>query len=375
MKTTKIYKLSTIVLLLAILAACAPQPAPTPEKVEVVKTVKVIETVIVEGSPVVQEKIITATPEPTKPAMDKVSLRTNWLWYGSHAIFFLGKKLGLYPDQNIDVDVKQGNGSGNVVRLVANKDSDFGYVSSVTMMKLAAQGAPIISVATIDAQGADAVLCRPDSGVKEFKDLEGKQIMTTAGAGVNTLFPVAVAKAGLDMNKIKIINVAENALVQSYLQNLAPCILGGLDDKPAEIKANGGEPPVILSYTDQGVFQPGYSIVAHKDMVKENPELVRRFVLATCQAVKAAQEDPEAAIQSLIDWQSSVGDNKEQALEVLGVTLSILMSPNNKDKVLCKNIPEDWASALELLKQYSGVETNMKPEEFYTNEFVPETLP
>jgi len=368
-----ISKLITILVLLAILAACAPQPAPTPEKV--IEKITVIETVVVEGETVIQEKIITATPAPTTPAMDRVSLRTNWLWYGSHALFFLGKKLGLYPDQNIDVDVKQGNGSGNVVRLVANKDSDFGYVSSVTMMKLAAQGAPVISVATIDAQGADAVLCRPDSGVKEFKDLEGKKIMTTAGAGVNTLFPVAVAKAGLDPNKITIINVAENALVQSYLQNLAPCILGGLDDKPAEIKANGGEPPVILSYTDQGVFQPGYSIVAHKDMVKENPELVRRFVLATCQAVKAAQEDPEAAIQSLIDWQGSVEDQKDQAMEVLGVTLSILFSPNNKDKVLCKNIPEDWTSALELLKQYSGVETNMAAEEFYTNEFVPETLP
>jgi Hydantoinase B/oxoprolinase len=50
----------------------------------------------------------------------------------------------------------------------------------------------VISVAVIDAQGTEAVLVRPDAEVKDIKDLEGKQIMTTAGAGVNTFFPVVV---------------------------------------------------------------------------------------------------------------------------------------------------------------------------------------
>ena len=28
--------------------------------------------------------------------VDQVSIRTNWLWYGSHGIFFLGRELGYY---------------------------------------------------------------------------------------------------------------------------------------------------------------------------------------------------------------------------------------------------------------------------------------
>jgi NitT/TauT family transport system substrate-binding protein len=180
------------------------------------------------------------------------------------------------------------------------------------MMNLAAQGAPVISVAVIDAQGTEAVLVRPDAEVKDIKDLEGKQIMTTAGAGVNTFFPVVVENAGLDMGKIELVNVAEGALVSSYLQNLAPAILGGIDDKPAEIVANGGEEPVIFAYSDYGVHQPGYSIVAHQDMVAENPDLVGRFVRATLKATQAAKDDPDAAIQALINWSGSVEDQKEQ---------------------------------------------------------------
>ena len=127
-------------------------------------------------------------------------------------------------------------------------------------------------------------------------------------------------------------NVAESALVQSYLQGLAPAMLGGIDDKPAEIKANGGKPPVIFNYADYGVYQPGYAIVASKEMVKDNPDLVRRFVKATLEAVKEAKANPDESIKSLINWSAASRTRRQQAREVLDVTLSILNSPNNKDK-------------------------------------------
>ena len=78
--------------------------------------------------------------------------------------------------------------------LVANKNDTFAYASSSTMLNLAAKDAPVLSVATLDATGTDACLCWPDAGIKEIKDLEGKTVMTTAAAGVNTFFPVALKK-------------------------------------------------------------------------------------------------------------------------------------------------------------------------------------
>ncbi len=303
-------------------------------------------------------------------AMDKVTLRTNWLFYGSHGIFYYGKDKGFYEDEGISLEVRQGNGSGNAVRLVANKNDTFAYGSSSTMMNLAAKDAPVISVATIDATGVDACLCRPDSGIKDIKDLEGKQIMTTAAASVNTFFPVALKNAGVDVSKVKIVNVAEAALVPSYLQNKAPCILGGIDDKPAEIQANGGEAPIIFNYADYGVYQPGYSIVAHKDLVKDNPDLVRRFVKATLKATAAAQANPDECIDSLVNWAGEAAVEKKQARQVLDVTLSILISPNNTDKKLGLNVEKDWASALELLKEYKDLKTDKKATDFFTNEFI-----
>ena len=312
----------------------------------------------------------SGTSEPAKPGVDKVTLRTNWLFYGSHAIFFYGIDKGYYAAQNIDLIVRQGNGSGNAVRLVANKEDTFAYVSSSTMMNLASQNAPVISVMEIDAMGTDAVLANPDSGIKTFKDLVGKKVLTTAGAGVNTFFPVAAQNAGVDPNSIELVNVSENALTQSYLQGLAPAMLGGIDDKPAEIIAHGGKPPVEIPYSDYGVYQPGYSIAANTDTVKNNPDLVRRFVKATIQSVQATVADPDAAIQSLVKWAGGAAVDPKQARTVLDVTLSILYSPNNTQKVLGLNVPKDWESALSLLTKYSGLNTTMQASQFYTNDFV-----
>lgn len=302
--------------------------------------------------------------------LDKVILRTNWLWYGSHAIFFLGINEGYYEQQGIDLVVKQGNGSGSAVRLVANGDSTFAYGAAAAGINLAATGAPIVSVATIDATGVDSVLVNPDSGIREPKDLEGRQVLTTANAGVNLFFPLFLENAGVDADKVEIVYVAENALVTSYLQGMAPAILGGMDDKPAEIEANGGEPPIIFNYADYGVAQPGYGVFANSEMVEDNPDLVQRFVTATLQATAHAERDPDAAIDALIDWALNMEDNRDQARRVLDVTLSILYSPNNTDHVLGLNVPADWESALSLMKEFNELETDMAAEDFFTNEFV-----
>lgn len=368
MKTNRISKFVTIIILIVLMAACAPPTPPPPEKI--VETVTVIETVIVEGETKIEEKVITATPAPTQPPKDKVTVRLNWSFYGIHAIFPYGKELGIYDKYNIDLNIKQGNGSGNAVKLVANKDSDFAYTSNGALIDNAAGGAPIIAVASIDAMGTDAVLCRPDSGIAEFTDLKGKTIMTTAGAGVNNFFPLALQNQGMTEADVKITNVAESALVTSYLQNLAPCILAGIDDKPAQIEQEGGEPPIIFNYANYGVSQPGYVIAAHKDMVKNNPDLVQRMVNATLDSVEACLADRDACAMALVDYNSQLADTLDMVRKQLDVSLDILFSPNNTDKILGLNVPADWESILKLQKEFLDLQTDMTADQFYTNEFV-----
>jgi NitT/TauT family transport system substrate-binding protein len=244
------------------------------------------------------------------------------------------------------------------------------------MANLAAQGAPLVSVGVIDAMGTEAIIVQPDAGVKDIKDLKGKALLTTANAGVNTFFPLVLKNAGLAEGDVKITNVPDGALVSSYLQKAggAVGILGGLDDKPAEIKANGGAAPVTFPYSDYGVNQVGYCIVTTKDTIAKNPDLVKRFMAATVKAYKETAANPDAAIASMADIVGGTmaeDAGKAQAREVLDVTLGVLYSKANKDKVLGLNVASDWEDMLNLMKTYNDLKTDQPATAFYTNDFLP----
>ena len=308
-------------------------------------------------------------------AADPVRLRLNWMYYGSHAPFALGKDKGYFRDAGIDLDIRSGNGSGSAHRLVANNDSQFSYGSCASMVNLAAKGAPLISVAVIDAMGTEAVIVRPDAGVSKLGDLKGKSILTTANAGVNTFFPLVLKNGGLAEGDVKITNVPDGALVSSYLQGAGGSvgILGGLDDKPAEIKANGGAQPVTFAYSDFGVNQVGYCIVTNTETLKNNPDLVKRFVEATLKSYKEAEKNPDAAIAAMADIVGGTmaeDQGKAQARAVLDVTLGVLYSKANTDKKLGLNVASDWDDMLALMKKYNDLQTDKPTTAFYTNDYV-----
>jgi len=309
-------------------------------------------------------------------AKDDVRLRLNWMYYGSHAGFALGKDRGYYDEAGIDLDIRSGNGSSSAHRLVANGDSLFAYGSCAAMVSLAAQGAPLVSVGVIDAMGTEAIIVRPDAGVASIEDLKGKKLLTTANAGVNTFFPLVLKNAGVAESDINLTVVPDGALVSAYLQGTGDAvgILGGLDDKPAEIKANGGDDPVAFPYSAYGVNQVGYCLSAHEDTVKNNPELVKRFVAATVKSYHAAETDPAAAVDAMADivgGSMASDEGKAQSRAVLDVTLGVLYSGANSDKVMGMNVPSDWEDMLALMKTYNELETDKTAADFYTNDFLP----
>lgn len=311
----------------------------------------------------------------TAAAQDDVRLRLNWMYYGSHAGFAYGKDMGYYKDAGINLDIRSGNGSSSAHRLVANGDSDFAYGSCGALVNLASQGAELVSVGVIDAMGSEAILVRPDAGVKEIGDLKGKKLLTTANAGVNTFFPIVLANSGLTDADINITNVPDGALVSSYLQGAGDAVgmLGGIDDKPAEIKANGGEPPVIFPYSDFGVNQVGYCISTRKDLVESNPDLVQRFVSATMKSYAAAEADPDAAVNAMADIVGGTmaeDEGKAQSRAVLDVTLGLLYSNANTERKLGLNVPSDWDGMVSLMKEYNDLDPNADPASFYTNAFI-----
>ena len=310
-------------------------------------------------------------PVKAQAALTHLTVRINAIAYGSHVGFFVAKKEGLYQKAGLDVEVLPGKGSGNVIALVANKSNDFGYASSARILSLVSQDAPIISVATLDATDADAIFCRPDANIKEPKDLEGKIVLTAPDAAVNVLFPSFLKAAGVDPSKVKITNVASEAVLPGFLQGVggAACLLGGMDDQYAAIPAQGHFTPTYFQYNKYIPPNVGYGLVTHTDNLKSRPDVVKAMVSATLQGYIWAKQNPEQALDDFLYYNGE--EDRETVRPQMMWTLSILTSRTNKDQIVGLHVKEDWQTSLDIQKQYNDLKTDKGLNAFYTNDFLP----
>ena len=83
----------------------------------------------------------------------QVTLTLNWVPYGEHAPFYYGLQKGYYSAEGIDLKILPGNGSGNTVKQVAQKQTDFGWADSPVLLKSVASGMPVRSLGVVPGEG------------------------------------------------------------------------------------------------------------------------------------------------------------------------------------------------------------------------------
>jgi NitT/TauT family transport system substrate-binding protein len=307
--------------------------------------------------------------EATPGQLQKATFRLNWKATGPHVAYFLGLQRGYFRDEGIDLQIKEGNGSVTTGQMVDNKSDTFGLVDATAIMPGIEKGMAIKCVAMVSPSTSLAVIARKDSGVTTLKDLEGKRIAVTAGDSLTQVWPAVVGVNKLDASKINLVYVDASAKIPVVLENKADALLGSASDQNFTLEAQG-VPVTVLAFPSYGVNVLNVGIYVHRDLIKENPQLIKKFLRAVKKSLAAWQKEPEAAIDATLKAYPDLdrGATRNQAMAYL----KQLTSPNDPSGGLLHNSPQDWEQTLAIMKQYMGVDIKLRPEEFYTNDFVPE---
>jgi NitT/TauT family transport system substrate-binding protein len=306
--------------------------------------------------------------EGSEQELTEVTFRMNWKFTGPHAVYLLGKELGFYEAEGIDLQVMEGNGSVTTGQLIGNKSDDFGLADATALVPIMSKGLPIKAVAMITPTSALAVVARADRGIRSMKDLEGKKLAVTAGDSLTQIFPAIIAVNKLDESKIELIYVDASAKIPTVLEGKTDALLGSAGDQSAVMEDQGLD-VVDLKFADFGVNFLNLGIFVHEDMIEENPDLIRRFLRAT----KKSHEDLDANYDKALELLVEV--KKELKLEVArkqgNAYYSRMDSPNCKGAKMLYNCPEDWAMTVDIMKKYRDLEGEINAADFYTNEFLP----
>ena len=302
----------------------------------------------------------------TASAAEKVSLRLNWYLSGLHTPIYLGKERGYFSEEGIDLIIKEGRGSGVATQIIGAKGDTFGLSDASTMILAASKGVPIKAVMSVLNKSPFGIVSLASSGIRTAKDLEGKSLAVSPGDSLTQLFPAVISANNLDKSKIKMMFVDPAGKVVAVLEKKADALLGA-SSQFFQIE-NKGKKAALLYFTDIGVSTVGVSVIAHRNTIKKNPDLVKRFVKAMQRSYEAGIADPDATIAAA---KRAKPDVKTKTLrDQFRVTREMIESPASKGKGIGYQAAEDWGRTLSLMKKYRGLKTDKVASWYYTNEFL-----
>jgi NitT/TauT family transport system substrate-binding protein len=301
--------------------------------------------------------------------LKKVSMTLDWVFQGPNSGFMLAHDKGFYEQAGLEVSITAGKGSVSTAQLVASRATQFGFSDGYVVGSGVAKGMGIKSIGSVFRRNPAAVVVLADSGIKTPKDLEGKTIAITAGSAQFQQWPAFAKGAGLDASKIEIVNLDPAGVGPALISGRVPAIAGFAQGYVPAIEIRGKKEVRIFWYADYGVTVVSNGIIAHDDLIKSDPDLVRGFVTATIKGFLYSRKNPDEAVATVKKYLPTVGPQiTRREMELAWKTW---VTPNTKGKPLGWASDTDWAATVGVLKLYGGVTAPLQPSMLYTNDFVP----
>ena len=306
--------------------------------------------------------------------MEEVTLRLNATGYGEHAPFTVGIEKGFFADERIALVLKEGQGSGRTVQVVGSKSDPFGYADTATSIKAMAAGVPIRTVAVFQQVSPVALIFLADKGYKTPADMLNASIALTAGDSIHQMIPAFFKKNGLDPARAKLLFMDVAAKSTAVATGKADAMGGFYTTQAAQIAAIAKKPTGWVRFSDFGVNTLTQGIIVHRDILKEKPDLVRRFLRAAVKSWAYAAQNPEEAVRSLLKAfpNSSFLQIPEQGLRQWNHHRDLMYTPRTKGMSPGRVDPADAQDTIDLLADYGGLAPKGRVEDYLTNEFLPQ---
>ncbi|GAA1749966.1 ABC transporter substrate-binding protein [Aeromicrobium alkaliterrae] len=230
--------------------------------------------------------------------LDRVTIQLQLPENGLFSGFWYGKAEGIYEKHGIDLVIEPGVSSQAASDAVARGTVDFTTSSfpSVALNRVA--GNPLVGLAEVIRGGNQGLLVGSDSGIESWSDLEGKSVIITTGSSQKPLYDAAVTAAGVDPDKIEVVNVNQNVINQTFASGGADAVLTLFPfSEPLVAPQRDVE---AISFSEAGVEMPGFFLISSEEYVSENADLTERFVQATLESWAGAYENQDDAIAAML---------------------------------------------------------------------------
>lgn len=304
--------------------------------------------------------------EPASVSKDKVTLVLDWVPNTNHVGFYTALETGLYEKEGIELTIVQPAESASPL-LVAAGRGDFGvsFQDEITYALTGDTPLPVKAVATILKHNTSGFAFLPSAGIKSPKDFEGRTYGGWGSEFEEALIRGVMKEIGADFAKVNVVNVGASDFFASFDQGVDfRWIFYGWDGIRAEVE---GKPiefiPLVSLSPELDYYTP--IIIANEKQLRDNPDLVRRFLKATKDGYAYAAANPERAATHL-------RKSAPEISEALAIKSIQYLAPNFTSNERWGEMKKSvWQKFGDFMFKQGLLPRKLQAETAFTNDFLP----
>lgn len=238
----------------------------------------------------------TASAAPLKD----ITFLTNYTFIGKYAPFFLGLDKGYYRQAGFDINILPSTGSNYVISAIDGGKADYGLADAAPVVQAAAKGSQV--------RGFLVYMDKLAMGFASFKphptleSLRNRRIAVSPADSTRGIFQMLLAENHLQGMPVKWA-LSDPSVHFSLLMggkvDLITASIDGVVPALERVATPRGEKVYFTLFADWGYKVYGHWLVTRADTLKDHPDEVRRFALATRQAVLYSFDHPDEAARSM----------------------------------------------------------------------------
>ena len=307
--------LRIILLIALLLAACAPQPTPTPKNLSLV---------FMPGY----------KPQASLPFVG----------------VYVALEKGYFTAQSLDVTIQPSPGQGQHLQLTAaGKVQVTTQDAAVMLQRRADPGLPLVAFALLGQKGQQAFAALESSGIRSVKDWEGHTVGYKGTPPPDLL--ALMAAAGVDQSQVRLVNVGfDPRLLAEGKVDVYPLFKS---NEPYLLNS-WGYPLRLWEAADYGVPTLGLVYVTSEDTLRQQPEALSRFLRAALQGIRYAAENRAEAVQIVMKYAGPETDPAHMRF-MLDAELMDAESEVTRQFGLGWQTAQQWQALAQMLKQHNAL--------------------
>lgn len=308
--------------------------------------------------------IFLAVNKNEETGLDKVNVRLKWLDQSQFAGFYTAEQKGFYEKNGIDVTLNPGGLDFPAIQMVASGSEQFGVAGADQIILAREKGVPVVALAVLYQQTPLVIFSLEETEIETPSDLIGKRVGVKYGQDEELIYRATLKSAGIDEKKINEEPIKYD--LSLLLDKRIDAMLGYSINEPFKIEEESGKKVNLIYPSDYGVHFYADTLFTTEDMIKNNPDLVKRFVIATLQGWEYAYDNPEEAVTYVLMY----SDQLERSHETKMMQASLQLLRPEEENSIGSMDRQVWEDMQDLLLENGFLENPIDIDKVYTTQFL-----